>query len=59
ASQASVSVSGARQEAISALQNLGYSPTDAARAVATAAQSDGDGDTAALIKSALKELAPS
>ncbi|MEM8617522.1 MAG: Holliday junction branch migration protein RuvA [Pseudomonadota bacterium] len=59
ASQASVPVSGARQEAISALQNLGYSPTDAARAVAKAAQSDGDGDTAALIKSALKELAPS
>jgi len=51
--------SGARQEAISALQNLGYGPTDAARAVAVAAKSDPDADTAALIKAALKELAPS
>ncbi|MEL6662413.1 MAG: Holliday junction branch migration protein RuvA [Pseudomonadota bacterium] len=51
--------SGARQEAISALQNLGYGPTDAARAVAGAAKSDPDADTAALIKAALKELAPS
>lgn len=59
ASQAAVPVSGARQEAISALQNLGYGPTDAARAVAQAAKADPDADTAALIKAALKELAPS
>ncbi|MEL6956183.1 MAG: Holliday junction branch migration protein RuvA [Pseudomonadota bacterium] len=51
--------SGTRQEAISALQNLGYGPSDAARAVAGAAKSDPDADTAALIKAALKELAPS
>ena len=59
ASQATAPASGARQEAISALQNLGYGPTDAARAVAAAAKSDGEADTAALIKAALKELNPS
>lgn len=51
--------SGLRQEAISALQNLGYGPSDAARAVATAVQADGDVDTATLIKAALKALSPS
>lgn len=50
---------GARSEAISALQNLGYGPTDAARAVAAAAQKGAADDTAALIKAALKELMPS
>lgn len=50
---------GARAEAVSALQNLGYGPSDAARAVAVAAkEADGD-DVGALIKAALKELAPS
>ena len=49
-------VSGAEAEALSALQNLGYAPADAARAVAEAA-ADG-GDTATLIRSALKRLAP-
>ena len=58
ASHAATPASGARQEAISALQNLGYGPTDAARAVATAAKADGEADTAALIKAALKELSP-
>ncbi len=48
--------SGAEAEALSALQNLGYSPEDAARAVAEAA-ADG-GDTATLIRAALKRLAP-
>ena len=50
---------GARSEAISALHNLGYGPTDAARAVAAAAQKGAADDTAALIKAALKELSPS
>jgi Holliday junction DNA helicase RuvA len=50
---------GARAEAISALQNLGYGPTDAARAVAAAAKINEGADTAALIKAALKELMPS
>lgn len=53
------SANGARAEAISALQNLGYGPTDAARAVAAAAKGDADADTATLIKAALKELSPS
>ncbi|MEO0467079.1 MAG: Holliday junction branch migration protein RuvA [Pseudomonadota bacterium] len=56
---AAAPVSGARQEAISALQNLGYGPTDAARAVAMVAKADPDAGTATLIKAALKELSPS
>jgi len=47
---------GARGEAISALVNLGYSQSDAARAVASVAKDAGD-DVGALIKAALKELA--
>lgn len=47
---------GARGEAISALVNLGYSQSDAARAVASVAKETGD-DVGALIKAALKELA--
>lgn len=46
----------AEAEALSALQNLGYTPSDAARAVAEAA-GEAD-DTAALIRAALKRLAP-
>ena len=49
---------GARGEAISALINLGYSQSEAARAVASAARDVPDGDTGALIKAALKELSP-
>lgn len=49
---------GARSEAVSALVNLGYSQSDAARAVAAASRSDADADTGALIKAGLKELAP-
>ncbi|WP_371154831.1 Holliday junction branch migration protein RuvA [Jannaschia sp. 2305UL9-9] len=46
----------AQAEALSALSNLGYAPTDAARAVAEAA---GEAqDTAGLIRAALKRLAP-
>lgn len=47
----------AQSEALSALGNLGYSPTDAASAVAQAA-GEGAEDTSALIKAALKLLAP-
>lgn len=50
---------GARAEAVSALQNLGYGPSDAARAVAAAARDADSEDVGALIKAALKELAPS
>ena len=49
---------GTRSEAISALVNLGYSQSDAARAVATAIRDKPDADTGALIKASLKELAP-
>lgn len=50
---------GARSETVSALVNLGYGQSEAARAVATAAKDAPDADTPALIKAALKELAPS
>ncbi len=46
----------AQAEALSALTNLGYGPGEAAGAVAEAAQSQGD--TAGLIRAALKLLAP-
>lgn len=48
--------SNAQAEALSALQNLGYSPVDAAQAVAQAA--DGASDTPDLIRAALRLLAP-
>lgn len=51
--------SGARSEAISALVNLGYGQSDAARAVAAAVRSAPDADTSALIRAGLKELSPS
>ena len=51
--------SGAAQaEALSALSNLGYSPSEAASAVAQAAGEAPDADTPALIRAALKKLAP-
>jgi Holliday junction DNA helicase RuvA len=50
--------SSAQAEALSALGNLGYSPGDAAGAVARAAGETPDADTGALIKAALKLLAP-
>lgn len=53
-----VAVSGTRSEAISALVNLGYTQSDAARAVATAIRNAPDADTSTLIKASLKELAP-
>ena len=48
----------AQAEALSALANLGYAPSEAARAVAQAAQSDPEAATPALIRAALKLLAP-
>lgn len=48
---------GAEDEALSALVNLGYAPSDAARAVSEAAD-EGAADTAALIRAALRRLAP-
>jgi Holliday junction DNA helicase RuvA len=45
-------------DALSALLNLGYSQGDAAQAVATVAGEQPEADTATLIRSALKLLAP-
>ena len=50
--------SSAQTEALSALGNLGYSPGDAAGAVAQAAGETPDADTTTLIRNALKLLAP-
>ena len=50
--------SNAQAEALSALGNLGYAPGDAAGAVAQAAGETPDADTPALIRAALKLLAP-
>ena len=49
---------GARAAALSALGNLGYAPADAARAVAEALRDDAEAGEAALIRAALKRLAP-
>ena len=51
-----VSASGPRSEAISALVNLGYGQSDAARAVATATRAGAADEVGALVKAALKEL---
>lgn len=48
----------AQSEALSALSNLGYSPGEAASAVAQAAGDAPEAETAALIRAALKLLAP-
>ncbi len=48
----------AQAEAMSALQNLGYAPSDAATAVAEALGEIDAPDTASLIRLALKKLAP-
>ena len=53
-----VPTASAQAEALSALQNLGYSPGDAAGAVAVAAGANDGADTAVLIREALKRLAP-
>ena len=49
---------GAQAEALSALQNLGYAPGEAAGAVAQAAGDAPEVDTPALIRAALRLLAP-
>ncbi|MET0545274.1 MAG: Holliday junction branch migration protein RuvA [Caulobacterales bacterium] len=46
----------ARRDAISALVNLGFGDSDAARAVAGAIRADPKANTSALIRTALKEL---
>lgn len=48
----------AQSDALSALGNLGYGPSDAAQAVAQAAGEQPDADAAELIRAALKLLAP-
>ncbi|MGR3291599.1 MAG: Holliday junction branch migration protein RuvA [Paracoccaceae bacterium] len=48
----------AQAEALSALQNLGYSPGDAAGAIAQASGQAPGADTSSLIRAALKLLAP-
>jgi holliday junction DNA helicase RuvA len=50
--------SSAQAEALSALRNLGYAPADAAQAVAQAAGEDAAAETPALIRAALRLLAP-
>ncbi|WP_299699071.1 Holliday junction branch migration protein RuvA [uncultured Tateyamaria sp.] len=55
---ASAPPSSAQADALSALGNLGYGPSDAAAAVAQAAGEDLGADTPALIRAALKLLAP-
>jgi Holliday junction DNA helicase RuvA len=50
--------SSAQAEALSALTNLGYGPSEAASAVARASGEDADADTPALIRAALRLLAP-
>jgi len=49
---------GAQAEALSALTNLGYAPGEAAGAVARVAGETPEADTAALIRAALRLLAP-
>lgn len=58
AAPAPVPSASAQAEALSALGNLGYGPGEAAGAVAQAAGEAPDADTAALIRAALKLLAP-
>lgn len=48
----------AQADALSALGNLGYGPGEAAAAVAEAARSEPEAEASALIRAALKRLAP-
>ncbi|WP_380057014.1 Holliday junction branch migration protein RuvA [Falsihalocynthiibacter sp. SS001] len=48
----------AQSEALSALTNLGYNPSEAAQAVARAAMENAEVDTSGLIRAALRLLAP-
>ncbi len=56
--EAGTPVGQAVSEAMSALGNLGYAPADAARAVAEAQEDTPEADTPALIRAALRLLAP-
>ncbi len=56
--RAGASGAAAAAEALSALTNLGYAPSDAVAAVATAQAEDAGAATPALIRAALKRLAP-
>lgn len=58
APSAAQSRAGFAADALSALQNLGYGPGEAAQAVTTAAAEAPEADTAALIRASLKLLAP-
>lgn len=58
ASEPASAGNGAAADALSALSNLGYAPEEAAQAVARAAADAPDADAGALIKAALKALAP-
>lgn len=53
-----VALAASTADALSALQNLGYGPGDAAQAVASAAADAPEADTASMIRLALKLLAP-
>ena len=48
----------AQADALSALGNLGYAPGEAAAAVAEAARAEPEAEASALIRAALKRLAP-
>lgn len=58
APEAAPSSAAAQSDALSALSNLGYAPSEAAGAVAQAAQDAPQADAAGLIRAALKLLAP-
>ena len=58
AAPASPSSAQATAEALSALTNLGYAPSEAAAAVTGAAAAEPDAATPALIRAALRALAP-
>jgi len=55
---AAPSAAAVQADALSALSNLGYSPSEAARAVADVAATAPDADATALIRAALRLLAP-
>ncbi|MFD1794994.1 Holliday junction branch migration protein RuvA [Paracoccus aurantiacus] len=58
ATQPAPSAAAAQSEALSALTNLGYNPSEAASAVARAAAAEPDAAMPALIRMALRSLAP-
>lgn len=56
--RAAASGGAAQSDALSALTNLGYAPSEAASAIAQAQENGGGAETAALIREALRLLAP-